>query len=608
MTLSFHKIRPLVRMILPVLAIAFLVFAALRARFAGPDAGADRSAEAAPGATVLTATIAHAQAQELVLRYQNNQRKATLDTDGRFSCSLEIQTPVYADIGFPNHKSLKVYLLPGQSLSVVCDAADPYQTARFTGGGAQENTGLVLLLGYYDRIDYGKLGALKDSEFLESLRSQQKRLETMLSDYSRSHPGLEPGFQKLERARITYWGAEVRLWHMGLKGDWAAYASGLDLDDPDLLALDTYSDFLHFYIMARADERLASDPALKTSINQQTEAQHAAIVETFTNTAVRNALLHKILRIQLAGDPDMNWGPLGCKGLEDIMARFDRDCTDTALREDIDRLYRQCLDGRNAPLIRVYKTVGSTSLDAHIFPASGAKPGEKRPAFLFFHGGGWSVGMPEWGYKQCKHYAERGLVGISFEYRIRWRHGTTPLESAMDAKSAVRWVRVHAAELGIDPNRIVAAGFSAGGHLAAVTGMVQGCDDPGDDRTVSAVPNALVLMSATVDVVSDDYVRQLLAGRIDPAECCPASSVRPGLPPTIVFHGLEDSLCPFPRTEAFCRNMKASGNRCELHTFKGGHFRSSADWAVIDEKTDEFLSSLGFLGPLGAEKSGCGHL
>jgi acetyl esterase len=125
---------------------------------------------------------------------------------------------------------------------------------------------------------------------------------------------------------------------------------------------------------------------------------------------------------------------------------------------------------------------------------------------------------------------------------------------------------------------------------------VPGCDDPGDDKTVSAVPNAMVLMSASVDVARDSYFREILAGRGESADFSPAQHVRPGLPPAIVFHGLEDNLCPFPGTEAFCKEMKASGNRCELHTFPGGHFRSADDWAVIDEKIDEFLTSLGFLG------------
>jgi acetyl esterase/lipase len=296
---------------------------------------------------------------------------------------------------------------------------------------------------------------------------------------------------------------------------------------------------------------------------RKTEAQYAVAMESFTNPAVRNFQIHDILRMQF---DEGDLGPFGYKGIEALMARFDRDCTDKALREDVDRSYRQGLEARKAALIRVYKTVDTTTLDAHVFPASGAKPAEKRPAFLFFHGGSWAAGMPEWGYQHCQRYAKLGLVGISFEYRLSWRHGTTPLDSVKDAKSAVRWVRTHADDLGIDPARIIVAGFSAGGHLAA-----------------------------DVDVADDSWVKECLAGRGSAAEISPANYIQSGLPPAIVFHGLEDPLCPFPKTEAFCKNMKTAGNRCELNTFKGGHFRSKDEWATIYEKTDEFLTSLGFL-------------
>lgn len=598
MTLSFRNIHGLFRIIILAMAMTSLGFGGAREHPVCVNPGLARSAEATPRVTVLKGTVAHAQSKELILLNGNDRRKVALDANGDFSCSLELQSPTYVELEFEflNNMRVTVYLLPGQTLSLACDAADLLGTARFMGGGAAENNGLIRLQVRYNQVDYGKLNASNPADFLESLRSHQKQLETVLSDYSRSHPGLNPDFQRRERARIAYWGAMCRMWRIGLTGDWAEYASGLDFNDPSLLDVDTYTGFLQWYVRTKAKERMASDPALKTSINQQTEAQYAVAIETFTNPTVRNALLYKILLIQFAGDPNMDWGPLGCKGVEGLMAGFDRDCTDKALREDIDRLYRECREGRNAPLIRVYKTVGTTALDAHIFPASGAKPGERRPAFLFFHGGGWAIGTPEWGYRHCKRYAERGLVGITFEYRLRWRHGTTPIECAADAKSAVRWVRTHAAELGVDPDRIAAAGFSAGGHLAAVTGMVPGCDDPGDDKNVSAVPNALILMSAAVDVAGDSYFREILAGRGESADCSPAQHVRSGLPPAIIFHGLEDPLCPFPRTDAFCKNMKASGNRCELYTFKGGHFRSEVDWAVIREKTDEFLMSLGFLG------------
>ncbi len=596
MPISFSKFHGFFRTIMLASATALLGFGGAREHLVNIDTGAALLAEAATSATILKGTVANAQSKELVLIHGNDRRKVALDANGAFSCSLELQAPAYVELGFEflNNAQMKVYLLPGQTLSLTCDAADLWGKARFTGGAAAENNGLILLQARFNQVDYGQLKASNPADFLESLRSHQRKLEMVLSDYSRSHSGLDPYFLKMEKARITYWGAGVRLWRLGFGGDWEAYASGLDLNDPSLLDFDAYSDFLHWYVMIKGKERIGSDPALKTSVNLHTEAQYAVAMKTFTSPVVRNAVLYKILLIQLAGDPNMDWGPLGCKGIEGLMARFDRDCTDEALREDIDRRYRQCRDGRNAPVIRVYKTAGTTTLDAHIFPAAGAKSGEKRTAFLFFHGGGWAIGMPEWGYRQCRRYAEKGLVGISFEYRTRWRHGATPLECAADAKSAVRWVRAHAGELGVDPDRIAVAGFSAGGHLAAVTGILSGCDDPGDDKAVSAVPNAMILMSAAVDVTVDSYVREMLAGHGDPADCSPAQHVRAGLPPTLVFHGLEDPLCGFSLTEAFCKNMKTAGNRCELSTFKGGHFRSAADWAVIDEKIDEFLKSLGF--------------
>ena len=113
---------------------------------------------------------------------------------------------------------------------------------------------------------------------------------------------------------------------------------------------------------------------------------------------------------------------------------------------------------------KTYKKVGKVELQLHIFNPKGHKASDQRPAIVFFFGGGWSGGTPSQFYPQCEYLAKRGMVAISAEYRVKSRNGTSPLECVKDGNSAVRWVRSHAEELGIDPSKLAAGGGSAGGH------------------------------------------------------------------------------------------------------------------------------------------------
>jgi acetyl esterase/lipase len=568
-------------------AAVLLTFSAM---FQSAAAADERGESSSPA--VLRGTVAHAPSKGVSLILNKQRQAAMADADGNFSFSVPLQQPTWAELEFDFRKkdALGVFLLPGEPLTLSCDASDMLGTAKFTGKAAAENEAFFRLQTIYSRIDYNGLFRQSPEGFLAALSRQQEALQADLAGPS-SRP-LDAAFLRFEKARITYFGAMLRLMRLGLAGDWQEYASHLDLNDPTLLPIDTYSRFLSRYTQARASERAASDPVLKTSINQVTEARYAVALETYKDSVVRSVQLHEILRNQFVEGGD---GPFGCKGIESLMSRFDRDCTDASLRTEIDKLYRDCLANRNAPVIRPYKTVGATTLDAHIFPVANAAPGARHPAFLFFHGGGWAGGMPEWGYGVCRPLAAKGIVCISFEYRLRWRHGTTPIESVADAKSAVRWTRLHAAELGIDPDRIVASGFSAGSHLAAATAIIRGYDEPGEDTSISSAPAAVVLNSAAVDVADPGWFSECLAGRGDARALSPAQQIRSGLPPAIVFNGTKDEMGDFSKVDAFCTNMRASGNRCELITFDGGHFRTDAEWTIINQRTVEFLRSLGFL-------------
>ena len=248
----------------------------------------------------------------------------------------------------------------------------------------------------------------------------------------------------------------------------------------------------------------------------------------------------------------------------------------------------------------VYKTVGDVELLLHVFepPAHGAQ--QSRPAIVFFFGGGWVGGTPRQFFEHCQHLASRGMVAMSAEYRVKSRHQTTPFECVEDGKSAVRWIRAHATELGIDPKRIAAGGGSAGGHVAASTAVISGHEAKGEDLSISSKPNALVLFNPVIDTTKAGYGAGKVKGR--ETEISPAHHVVEGLPPTLILHGEADKTVPLENVERFCRLMKAAGNSCRVVAYEGqGHgFFNRGRSPGMFEKTvqamDEFLAEQGYLG------------
>lgn len=248
----------------------------------------------------------------------------------------------------------------------------------------------------------------------------------------------------------------------------------------------------------------------------------------------------------------------------------------------------------------VYKTVGDVKLALHVFEPAGHKPGEKRPAIVFFFGGGWVGGSPSQFYPHCRYLASRGMFAVAAEYRVRRKHKTAPFECVKDGKSAVRYLRSHAKALGIDPDRIAAGGGSAGGHVAAATATVTGFNEPGEDTRVSCVPNALVLFNPVYDNGPHGYGYDRVKSRWK--EFSPLHNIRKGMPPAIVFLGTKDKLIPVKTGEAFRDRMKAVGSRSELFLYKDqphGFFnygRSGNRYYVQTvTEMDRFLKSLGYL-------------
>lgn len=247
----------------------------------------------------------------------------------------------------------------------------------------------------------------------------------------------------------------------------------------------------------------------------------------------------------------------------------------------------------------IYKKVGDVSLRMFLFRPADWRPSDSRPAIVFFFGGGWGGGDVRRLMPYAEYLAARGMVAACVDYRVKSRHKTTPAECVEDAKSAIRWLRANAAGQGVDPQRIVAAGDSAGGHLAACTALAEGFDYAGDPLAgVSAEANALVLFNPVLDAVAEEK----RDGRIGSLELARSMSpnllVRPGLPPTLVLHGTHDRRVPFQQAEVFFERMRAVGNEVVLWPAQGvGHsFWTQSPWReAVLQPIEAFLGSHGYL-------------
>ena len=256
----------------------------------------------------------------------------------------------------------------------------------------------------------------------------------------------------------------------------------------------------------------------------------------------------------------------------------------------------------------VYKTIGDTKLKLWIFEPEGHKKSDKRPAVVFFFGGGWRAGTPGQFEMQCKYLTSRGMVAMTADYRVSSRNGTKATACVEDGKSAVRWIRKNARKLGVNPAKVAAGGGSAGGHVAAAIATVPGFEK--DEKTSSA-PNALLLFNPAVILAEVPGEIEMPAEKavslkerigIDPKKISPYHHLRKGLPPTIIFHGTNDDAVPFRTVQLYEKRAQALGNSCKLVAFNDkphGFF----NWGRFDNETfretmlaaEQFLAKQGWI-------------
>lgn len=246
-----------------------------------------------------------------------------------------------------------------------------------------------------------------------------------------------------------------------------------------------------------------------------------------------------------------------------------------------------------------YKKVGDRELGLWVLEPKdmGAREyAAKRPAVLLIHGGGWVNGAPGVHNDQAKAIAAHGAVAFLLQYRlVDGKKHETPRICVEDTRSAMRWIRNHAAALRIDPAKVAAGGSSAGGYNAAYAAVGEDWNDPQDDLRVSARPDALVLLNPALD---PNYSRDRFDGVLTSHSVL--THLDKNVPPMLIMSGSDDPVIPAAVLRKYAQKLKAAGVRCDLHLFPGqvhSFYKKEPYLSETNALMIAFLHSLGYVYP-----------
>lgn len=242
----------------------------------------------------------------------------------------------------------------------------------------------------------------------------------------------------------------------------------------------------------------------------------------------------------------------------------------------------------------IYKNSGGVDQKMEIyFPPNHDPSTAKVPGILLIHGGGWVGGDLSHFRYACQYFAKRGCVAGTINYRMLTKEESQKLPAdasrkqvcITDGKSALRWFKQHSGELGIDPNRIVIGGGSAGGHIAMLSTIGRGLDDPADPAGVGTDVVAYLLFNPAFTLPGKDQ-----------AEVNVFAQLRPGVAPSIFFFGDHDEWKE--AGDALRSELSKQGAKtvCWVARNQGHGFWQKTGWyneCLLE--ADRFLVSLGIL-------------
>ncbi|OFX25502.1 MAG: hypothetical protein A2041_00650 [Bacteroidetes bacterium GWA2_31_9b] len=450
--------------------------------------------------------------------------------------------------------------------------------------------------------NFKEIYSFKQSKFENVIDSLQNLYTDFLESFLNENPIIEEFFKFQESKEIQYYFENLKLdylyQHKKNTGEEVKLVEPnenikKDFTNPEMMNVESFVSYVKTYLYFLSKIELENSSYASID-NQQLNATLNIIPQYFSNSKIKEYLMFDYLYNHIDN--------FGIKNIEKNYQNFINTCHDTVYINQVSKLYEAEKKGRQGHLIETYKTVGNFKLDIHLFLPDSSFQTERNPVIVYFHGGSWSEGKPDWSFGACQKYSEKSWVGVAVEYRLADRHGTLPFEAVMDAKSAIRWLRVHANEYNIDTNRIVASGNSAGGHLILATALVENWNEKTDNLNINPVPNLLMVYSGVYDLTDSWWIKQGLKNRnLDEnlvKEISPNYLSQNKLPPTLIIHGTDDNNVPFSTAQQFVNVMEENGNNIEFHVLEGaGHFI----WYdrrynnQVDEIRTKFLEKQGYL-------------
>lgn len=245
--------------------------------------------------------------------------------------------------------------------------------------------------------------------------------------------------------------------------------------------------------------------------------------------------------------------------------------------------------------IYTYKETNGIKRELEVyFPKDHATSKQSVPAIIFFHGGAWVKGSRKSFSNQCDYFAKRGIVAVTANYRLVTKKDKASMKGnesykrlcIPDVKSAIRWVKEHADELKIDPNRLILGGGSAGAHVGLIATHNSGLNDPNDSKETDTSVVAYILFNPA-----------LKAGDSQDKEIDVIQHLNKNTAPAIAFFGDKDTWLKGWKP-AFKKWQSLDATTIEVRIAKGQKhaFFNKQPWRDLTIlAADEFLQKLGLL-------------